>query len=354
VKLVSVTLLGDGREDTIGAMVSSVNAFVDEVILIDTREHEDDALTVADVNLTADTPLHVVLFKWTGSFSDARNFALKVAADRGADWALMLDSDETLHDDMQHGDLRARLDGVTEEVVHFTLKSADGVYQQPRFFRLPVEGAFVGPTHEEYRPSLPAHVLEGVTFATPPKDPAQVLASAARDLPLLEAYVDEHPDDTRFIHYLGATHATLGNHLDAIEHFRLRADMGWGEEAAWSLFRCAVCWLQLKMPKHALDVAMEGMSKHAGLPELPYIAGMACLELQRWEQALIWGALAASLGKFARWGNVERVGQRSLVAFYEGPYEVVERAHKALGKITLAEEAHIHGIIARKHREASK
>jgi hypothetical protein len=353
VKLVSVTLLGDGREDTIGPMVSSINALVDEVILIDTREHEDDSLAIADVNL------HVVPFKWTGSFSDARNFALKVAADRGADWALLLDSDETLVTPKAPYNLRCNLEG--SRVPHWTLKSSDGVYQQPRFFHLPTTGAFVGPTHEEYRPSLPAHVLAGVTFATPPKDHAQALASAARDLPLLEAYVDEHPDDTRFIYYLGATHATLGNHLDAIEHFRLRADMGWGEEAAWSLFRCAVCWLQLKMPKHALDVAMEGMSKHAGLPELPYIAGMACLELQRWEQALIWGALAASLGKFVRFkfginfrGEVERVGQRSLVAFYEGPYEVVERANRALGKVTLAEEARIQGIIARQYREASK
>ena len=342
-KLVSVTLLGDGREDSIRSTVESVVDLVDEFILIDTRKLEDNSVRICSQVREG----HVFRFEWTGSFSDARNFALKVAAERGADWALMIDSDETLHDDNQHGGIRARLDGAMEDVQHFTLRSHDGVYQQPRFFRCPAQGAFVGPTHEEYRPSLPAYVLEGVTFDTPPKTTEQAIKSAERDLPLLERWTEEHPDDTRFWYYLGATQATLGNYLDAIDSFESRAYSGLGEESAWAKFRAAICYAQLGQWHRSLVTATEGLVLHAGLPELPWIAGVACLELKRWEQALVWGTLAVALGKL----QVGRVGQKSLVAHYEGPYEVIKAAHQALGNIPSAHSAEVSGIIARKYRE---
>ena len=220
---------------------------------------------------------------------------------------------------------------------------------------MPAQGKFVGPTHEEFRvPGYPAErakVLEGVTFSTPKKGAVARLDRAERDLPLLEAYTLEHPEDPRFWYYLGAVYAELEMPMDAVQAFYQRMQLGLGEESAWAAFRGGVEWM--KMGKYGVALAMlaEGMHSHAGMPELPWLAGLACLEMGRLEQAIYWSQLATTLGLFEGIGRtIPRVGQKALVAHYEGPFEIIAKACRGLGHVREAEKADIkHGIAMKYH-----
>ena len=157
VTIVSTTLTGNSH-DIIGDALRSVVDWVDWLLVIDTGITDD---TLAIAREIAGNKLLVREFPWQDDFAAARNFALTAAAETGADWAVSLDSDERL--DRGGVDVRSRLAAAEADVLH--VAHANGTYAKERFFRLPVRGRYVGPTHEAFiSDGGLAGTLEGIRF----------------------------------------------------------------------------------------------------------------------------------------------------------------------------------------------
>ncbi len=332
--IVSVTMTGSNRE-IVGDALRSVVDWVDWCLLVDTGI-TDDTLEIA--REIAGDMLIVRQFPWQDDFAAARNFALAAAAETGADWALVLDSDERIA--RGEVDVRALLGASDSDALH--VNHVGGAYGKERFFRLPARGRYVGPTHEAFI-SDGAHggTLSGVLFNELGKSVEDYRRKVERDIAILSRHTAEHPDDPRWFYYLGDSLSGLGRHDEAIAAFGHCASLnGWDEEGAWALYRAAECFLKLDRPVDAVESCAAGMAKHSGLAELPWLAAYASWQADRLAQAVYWSRQAIAMGHVAGAGaTVPRVGFRHPPALWEGPFDVLRFALRRLGDDAGADEA---------------
>jgi hypothetical protein len=344
--LVSTTLTGSNREIIADALQSVVD-WVDWCLVIDTGI-SDDTLEIA--RAVVGDKLVVRQFPWRDDFAAARNFALDAAAEIGADWAVMLDTDERL--DLNGGDIRATLAGTDASALY--VKHVDGTYGKERFFQLPARGRYVGPTHEAFiRDGHCVEVLEEVRFDELAKTTEQHRRKVERDVAILSRHAAEHPRDARWFYYLGVSLAGLERQEEAIAAFRTCANLGgWDEEGAWAMYRAAECLLQLSRPAEAVEACVAGMARHAGLAELPWLAAYACWHADRPAQAVYWARQSIAMGHFAGAGaSVPRIGFRHPPALWEGPYDVLRFALRTIGDDAGADEAERLYVQARAARQ---
>ena len=344
--IVSTTLVGPGTVDVLDLALESVRDQVDSCILIPTfdggRELERE-LHRASVRAGVGKRYHVRRFQWCDDFSAARNYALDVAAGAGADWAVTLDTDERLA--FGDVDLRARLAETDVDV--WLVAQADGSYAKERIIRIASAAVrnlgngyrWRGPTHE----CLPLvggskrATLDGVTFSELAKSPEQLREKFQRDGQILQLDLVQRPpsaDNARSWFYYGESMHGLGELEPAIHAFETCAThSGWNEEAAWSRYRAADLSCRLGKFDQAIEHAALGLTKHAGIAELGWIAGIAAFRAGRFEQAIHWATLAASVGWFSGTGRwIQRGGFRYPPALWEGPYDILWHAFEALGE----------------------
>ncbi len=347
-RIVSVTLTGSNRE-SIGGALASVVDWVDLCLVIDTGA-EDDNLEVA--RWDAGDKFVRREFSWIDDFAAARNSGLAAAAAVGGDWAVMLDTDERL--DLDGPTLRAALAAAGSEAVF--VAAAGGTYGKERFFKLPASGRFSGATHEFYASAEErTRWRSGATFDELPKSAEEYRRKFERDAAILARSVEAHPNDPRWRYYLGDALQHLGQLREAIAGYRACAALkGWDEEGAWACYRAAECSIGLGEPEAAVESCAAGMARHAGLAELPWLAGYASWQAGRPAQAVYWARAAAALGWFQGVGRtVPRLGFRYPPALYEGPYDVLRYAPAATGDEAGAAEAARLLAEARAAREAA-
>jgi len=261
--VVSTTLAGPGSERLIGDALRSVVAQVDRCLVVDTGIGTDGLAAARQV---AGDRLLVRKLEWPGDFADARNTALRYAAETGAAWAVTVDTDERLR--LDGLDLRAILAGTLSDVL--AMPDGDATYAKSRVFRLPAPGAWVGETHEYFdlRAST-ASTLAGGAFTEVPKSEAELRAKLERDLGLLRDLTARYPHATRWWYYLGDTLRNLGDAPGAIAAYDRCASLdGWAEEAAWARYQEATCWLTLGMSRAAVGACAVGLACHPGVAEL--------------------------------------------------------------------------------------
>jgi tetratricopeptide (TPR) repeat protein len=331
---IASTTMSGNAESEIGAALRSVVDWVDWCLLIDTGI-SDDSLRIA--REIAGPKLVVRPFPWSDDFSAVRNFALAAAHELGADWAMTLDTDERIH--LQGLDIHQALQEATAETLH--VLHTNGTYGKERFFRLPARGTWRGPTHEAYSGAGSIATLPHIEFDELDKDDAQYRRKAERDVAILTRYVAQHPGDPRWHYYLGDSLAGLERHEEAVGAFRACAALrGWDEESAWALYRAAESLIALGRPVEAIEACAEGMSRHAGLAELPWLASYAAWRAGRPAQAVYWARISVMLGHYLGCGaTVPRIGFRHPPALWEGPFDVLRFALRQIGDDAGAEEA---------------
>ena len=273
-------------------------------------------------------------------FSFERNTMLEMASDDGYDWALMLDTDERLAypDTLPVYRLLKQTDADVIMVPHVS-----GTYAKERLFRLPARGHYRGRTHEAFILDDGARRIttDLLTFDEVPKTPEQYRAKVERDLALLEEQVRETPDDPRWWYYLGDTESGLGNLNAATEAFKRCWELnGWDEESAWAAYRIA----EIAVDDERYDIAMawccDGMLRHPGMAELPWLAGWCCYQLGQYRKAIWWAMMAVAINTMH--ADQERIGFRSPPALFEAPWDVLRYAYRALGENEIADRAEQH------------
>jgi len=352
-KVVSTTLVNNSVS-IVGDALRSVSGWVDECILIDTGPSRDGTLeTARDVCMEAGRKLYVRPFEWCDDFAAARNFALESAAHVGADWAVTVDADERI--DIRGADIRRVLEVAEEKVLRVNHDS--GTYCKDRFIRLPAVGRWVGPMHEAYSPPVNCRTLSGVRFSElskPPEVRAQEFQRCAR---VLEKYANEHPGDPRWWYYLGDALQNLGKHRPAADAYQCCYELrGWNEESAWACYRAAECFISMGDFRKAEEVCAMGLSRHAGIAELAWLAAYASWKRGKAEQAVYWSGLSIALGCYRGCGQeVVRIGFRNPAAQWEGPYDVLRFAYRGMReKPSLIAEAEMNYEAAKAARLAEE
>jgi len=316
VKIVSVTV-ANSRENEIAGAIESVAPHVDTVVLVDTGATDR---TVERAREAAAGKLVHVHHAWV-DFSTARNASFDAARQVGADWIVVVDSDERLHFDGV--DLRATLAGTSVDVL--LLDAADRSYTKEKIVRAGAAVSWVGPTHEALLGGS-RDSLRGAIFSELGKSYEQLQAKFRRDRDLLTEYIARHPDDPRWWFYLGTSHEGLGDKKQAASAFGQCAERRrFGLEAAWAAYKQADMLWQLEQFEEAIAAAARGLAADATYAECAWLAGVCAFRLGRREQAVAWARIAESVGRFVGCGQ-ERPWFRHLPAHWELPYDVLRFA----------------------------
>jgi tetratricopeptide (TPR) repeat protein len=314
--IVSVTITNSREEEIAGALQSVVD-HVDRVLVVDTGVADRTLERAKDV---AGEKLAVLSHTWV-DFSAARNAGFEAAEALGADWMLIVDSDERI--DFGGLDLRKTLGQAREDVLF--IESDDGSYPKEKLVRAKRSVRFVGPTHEAIIGGS-RELLRGVTFRELAKTNVQLSQKFERDARLLESYSAEHPNDPRWHHYLGMTYEGLERRdLAAASYGRSVELRNTGVEAAWSAFKQAEQLCAVERYGAAVQAAAKGLGADATSAECAWIAASASLKRGRKDQAVAWARMAEAIGHYRGCGP-ERLYFRYLPALYELPYDVLRSA----------------------------
>lgn len=320
-KLVSMTLSGNNESIVSDALIS-VKGIVDLSILIDTGISDK---TIDIARSIAGDKLVVKKYEWINNFADARNFALKCAAEESADWAIFVDTDERML--WNDEDLRTVLNDTDKNVL--MMYSVDGSYCKERLFKIPAAEKYTGPTHETY----PAYKvgfdsLTKARFLELPKSPEQYKKKFLRDVEILRKHVKSNPNDPRWFYYLGDTLKNLGQFEEAIQAFlKCWSINGWDEESAWACFKAAECAITMKQINRAIDILGFGFSRHPGIVELVWLSGWCWYQLGVYDKAEFCARMAITADCHGGFGNsVRRIGFRYALGQYDGPYDLLKWA----------------------------
>ena len=348
--IVSTTLTGSNA-DIIGEAITSVVDQVDRCLVVDTGAR-DASIEVA--RAAAGDKLLLREFPWKNDFAAARNFALQAATEAGGTWAVTVDTDERLIFDRGF-DLRAELARTAAHVL--LVNDEGGHYAKERIVRLPATVRWNAPTHEVLEGQRVGFstTLAGLRFRELPKDPAALKRKFERDVAILRKYTRQHGKQPRWFYYLGASHQDLGDYAAAIDAYRTCAQLGgWAEEGAWACYRAADCCCKLNRWAEAIHFCVAGLAIRPATAELAWLAGYAAYKVGRHEDAIAWSHMAVANGLYEGQGaRFARISFRFPTALYEGPYDVLRWAHKALGDGAAAAEAERKFEHARKAREAA-
>jgi len=317
--IVSVTI-SDNRESVIGDAIKSVVDHVDRVLLVDTGITDG---TIERAREVAGSKLLVVKHTWANDFSFARNVGLATAKAMGADWIVILDSDERFR--FGSVDLRSVLANIRADAVWIESFDSYDSYIKDKFVRASSSACYVGPTHEVLRGGTRA-TLSGVAFFELPKTEEQLNKKFKRDVELLTEYVAKHPNDGRWWYYLGMSHEGLGEHHKAvIAYGNCVALRKIGDEAAWAAYKQADQLVALKLYEDAIRAAARGIGASATSAECAWIAAVAARHLKRNDFAVAWARIAEAVGRYKGCGP-DRLHFRFLPALYELPYDILRSA----------------------------
>jgi hypothetical protein len=290
VKIVSTTLAGTSQVKDVGLSyaLASVAPFVDECIVIVTRGPASERI-MAECFAGAQGKARIVEWPWQGDFAKARNVALGMARQSGADWAFTIDDDERIE---THGeDVRAFLDATDKEsVLSF---DEEETYLKHRAIRCASSALWVGVTHEGVHNLTSTDRFPRLKFSELEKSPAELLEKFARDERMLSVEVKRDPLCTRSWYYLGISFQGVGDLESAIDAFRKCARLrGHNEEGAWACYKAASLLVHLKRYEEAIEVAGAGLVRDPGIGELCTIAALAALKNGDAESSQCWSDLA--------------------------------------------------------------
>jgi FkbM family methyltransferase len=322
-KIVGV-IISNSREKEIADALKSLEPAVDGFLFIDTGI-KDGTLSIARETVGADK-VWVHEWPWRNDFSAARNEGLRAAADLGAEWGVFLDTDMRYEG---ADTIRQRLATTEVDLLYVPTKWGSA---QPLVFRLPTKVLWKGRAHNWVYNQGATETLDGVQVWEIRNDPKHHLARVKQTKGiLLEMLEEEGGKDPRTHFYLGEACSDLGEWDEALGYYRQCADLrGWPEEGAWACWRAANILASRKRWTDAIDEAVKGLSRHAGIAELAWMAAWANHKMGRHEQAIYWGEMAVVWAD--RVNEVNRVGFRNQLVLRNGAWDILYWSYKALGK----------------------
>ncbi|MDO5101600.1 MAG: glycosyltransferase family 2 protein [Lautropia sp.] len=270
-KTIALTMIVKNEERSLARCLQSVRPWVDQMIVLDTGS-TDQTMAIARAE-----GAEVHQRRWTHDFSAARNAALALSQ---ADWNLILDADEWL---ISGGEYLHDLRKAAQPAVHYVRLQNQLSEDDPSLVDhgmitriLPRGVRYQGRIHEQPVHKLPT-LMSSLVIGHDGYQPAQRATKATRNLDLLMAEVQAHPDDAYYQYQLGKEHDSLQHPQQALTHY----------QRAYQLDRTHPAW------RHDLIIRMLECLKRS--EQLAQAIELASMELEHWQHSPDFHYVAATL-----------------------------------------------------------
>ena len=240
---INLSMIVKNEERSVRRCLLAAADFVDAFVVVDTGSTDKTVEIIEQTGKELGKPTHIGHFQWIDDFAAARNYALELSEQYGAEYHLMLDADEYLLSDKYpetvpktqntHADRQVLENFIIRmnEKYHgewigcvgiFNLhqdKSNASISQSleyaQRFFKAGIR--YAGAIHEQ--PDTDWQLVAGPVFSE--HDGYLQRDKSGRNLPYLERTVQEHPEDA-YLHYqLAGTYETIGQLENAQREYQI-------------------------------------------------------------------------------------------------------------------------------------
>lgn len=235
-KKLVVALMVKNEEAIIERCLTSIWAFADRVIVLDTGS--TDATVMKAVMFLQNNGIKFNVYTEPFvNFAHNRNRLLELAADFDEDYVLMIDADEVFQ---AVGNFKF---GLHKDVYNVKMKVGDMEYPLPRITKNKANVKYVGVTHEYldtggcFLGNLETAYINQINDSFRRKNNQKFVDDAR----LLEEEISHIKDDTlkaRYIFYLAQTYQNLNLSGRALEKYHARSLMGgWSEEIFYCYYQ---------------------------------------------------------------------------------------------------------------------
>lgn len=291
-KSVTAIVLAKGDGTQLDRCLASVAPAASQILVIDTRKNLETMETARAYGAS------IVSCRWSGDFSELRNFALDEAS---GDWILFLSADEWLAEETPDILRRAAAD---QDCAGYLLPvwsdigaegSGDSLIRYSlRFFRRTQTARFSGIVCEsplEYIQAAGGKVLPLAEAFLKSSEYIRRSGAPGWDIALkthlLKKQLQEKPDDPNILFHLGLEFFALGDYLSAEQFLRRCTRNLNGNElhasAAYSLL--AICLRELGLPDKAIQVAGRALKQGLECVELVFASAWGHLALREYPMA---------------------------------------------------------------------
>ena len=342
-KLATCALMGGNREAVSQEMLRSASTITDFFVLMNTGESADKACEQA-CNEFPDAYVSIWSPQGQELCVSGRNQCLRDAQILGADWALLLDTDERLHWRAELN-IRATLESTDADIV--LVRDDKGNYRKTKFFRLPAKGQWQteqtdppgGGSHEYFKQDEGSivKVLHGCWFTELERDEDE----QAKRMAAIEAncrdQVRTNPKSARSWYYLGEALGYNGKPDEALfALFNCYGCSDWQSEQDWCLYLAANIRMNQGQFRAAIEYCRLGGLAQPSWPEFPWLAAVCAAKGGAFEQAVAFADEAEALGPEQRANECQRDFFVNRLAWFEGPAGVSRVAHANLGHVAAA------------------
>ncbi|KIX13490.1 tetratricopeptide repeat-containing glycosyltransferase family 2 protein [Dethiosulfatarculus sandiegensis] len=282
----SLVVIAKNEEKDLPRALDSARAYVDEIILVDTGS-TDRTVEIAEAYGS-----RVYHHPWQNDFSLHRNQALAYAT---CDWVLQLDADEAL-DQATAIELPAlmadkRYNGYMVEIQNLFTNGEKTIFQWPRLFRNRINARYYRKVHNQVE--IPGRIGQSrlVLFHYGYSgDNSTLKAKQARRVPMMQAWVQESPEDYEARYYLAQTLVAQPDTLEeAIEQAAKGLELAYSQKIdQHSLSRLYLPLLQgLSQLERHEKVVQKGIEWSQLVPNHPdphMFLARAFLGLSQWQK----------------------------------------------------------------------
>ncbi|MBS0656389.1 MAG: glycosyltransferase [Verrucomicrobia bacterium] len=242
-KTICLNMIVKDEKDVIERCLTSLLPIIDHWVIVDTGSTDGTQQIIRQFMKKNNVPGELHERPWK-NFAHNRNEALQLAKGKG-DYVFIIDADEYLVYDPDF-----KLPKLDKSHYYVTLTSSGMQWKKMQLINNKLHWEYVGVLHEVLSPPPgdPGATLEKVvniytTDGARSKDPLKYQKDAA----LLEAALEDEPDNARYMYYLAQSYSNAGDMQAALEAYTKRAGMiGFYEETY-----CAL--LQIALLRQALD-----------------------------------------------------------------------------------------------------
>ncbi len=223
--------------------LDSLKHLIDYWVIVDTGSNDGTQKMIKDH--MKDIPGELHERPWV-NFALNRNQALELAKGK-ADYILFIDADEILVFDKDF-----KMPTLDKDFYHIMTHFGGTKYARVQLVKDSLNWKWIGVLHEavDCPDAHTSAILQGVynevrTDGARSQDPDKY----KKDVKVLEAALQEEPNNTRYTFYLAQSYKDAGDHENSLKYYEQRAEMGgWPEEIFYSMIQIGVLQDAIKMP----------------------------------------------------------------------------------------------------------
>lgn len=317
---VGLAIIAKNEEASLPELLASIEGAFDRVVLLDTGSVDDTILVFQEWAKNQPVTWSVARFEWCEDFAAARAAAdrllmfgaadERVARDRPmVDWTCWADCDDVIDGALELRKIAGEMPGHVAAVIcgydyaqHPVTGATICHLRRERLVRAG-RGTWMGRVHE-------AQVVEGPSAWVPDdrvvwrhrKQAQQQDAGAAsneRNLRILHAWLDDEPENSRVLAYLGTEHAARGDVEQAIGFYERYRELvtTWDEERAQVYRKMASCYLMLERVEDAEQIALQAIALVPTWPDSYLTLAEVALHRGQFDKAIHFAEQAAAIGQ---------------------------------------------------------